>query len=304
MQRRMLVGLAVGGCLVLGLGLMVWAGTQGLFSPHGKTQRLLTMADQALQQGQLPVAQAKLEELIASSPDAPVADQALLKLGEVYEGQQQLTLARNTYRGLLEKYPNSALVPEAQVRLGKINVARLFSPHITDEDAVYTVQPGDTLGGIARTNGTTIDLIKKTNELTGNVIRIGQRLKMPKGHFAIAVDKSENRLVVTADNQFFKLYTVSTGANNSTPVGTFKIVNKIVDPVWYKQGAAVAPDSPANILGTRWLGLDKPGYGIHGTIEPDAVGKQVTAGCVRMINTDVEELFTIVPVGTEVTIVD
>ena len=304
MQRRMLVGLAVGGCLVLGLGLMVWAGTQGLFSPHGRTQRLLTMADQALQQGQLPMAQAKLEELIASSPDAPVADQALLKLGEVYEGQQQLTLARNTYHGLLEKYPNSALVPEAQARLGKINVALLFSPHITDEDAVYTVQPGDTLGGIARTNGTTIDLIKKTNELTGNVIRIGQRLKMPKGHFAIAVDKSENRLVVTADNQFFKLYPVSTGANNSTPVGTFKIVNKIVDPVWYKQGAAVAPDSPANILGTRWLGLDKPGYGIHGTIEPDAVGKQVTAGCVRMINTDVEELFTIVPVGTEVTIVD
>ena len=46
------------------------------------------------------------------------------------------------------------------------------------------------------------------------------------------------------------------------------------------------------------------GYGIHGTIEPQNLGKQVTEGCVRMVNADVEELFIIVPTGTEVTIVD
>ena len=118
------------------------------------------------------------------------------------------------------------------------------------------------------------------------------------------VDKSQNQLLLTEDNQFFKVYTVATGLNNSTPVGTFKIINKIVNPVWYRQGAVVPPDSPENILGTRWMGWDKQGFGIHGSVDPTAMGHQVTAGCVRMTNSDVEELFTLVPTGTEVTIVD
>ena len=64
------------------------------------------------------------------------------------------------------------------------------------------------------------------------------------------------------------------------------------------------PESPENVLGTRWMGFDIPGYGIHGTVEPKAIGQQVTAGCVRMLNEQVEELYSILPVGTEVVIVD
>jgi lipoprotein-anchoring transpeptidase ErfK/SrfK len=52
------------------------------------------------------------------------------------------------------------------------------------------------------------------------------------------------------------------------------------------------------------MGIDVPSYGIHGTTEPQSLGKQVTQGCVRMANPEVEELYTIVPLGTEVTIVD
>ena len=52
------------------------------------------------------------------------------------------------------------------------------------------------------------------------------------------------------------------------------------------------------------MGIDVPGYGIHGTTEPESIGYQATEGCVRMHNSDVEELFTIVPPGTEVIIVD
>jgi lipoprotein-anchoring transpeptidase ErfK/SrfK len=74
--------------------------------------------------------------------------------------------------------------------------------------------------------------------------------------------------------------------------------------VWYKDGAAVPPGSPENILGTRWMGLSKEGYGIHGTTEPGSLGKQATAGCVRMLNAEVEELYGILPEGTEVTIID
>ena len=52
------------------------------------------------------------------------------------------------------------------------------------------------------------------------------------------------------------------------------------------------------------MGLTAKGYGIHGTAEPEKLGQQVTAGCVRMKNEEVEELYGILPPGTEVTIVD
>ena len=118
------------------------------------------------------------------------------------------------------------------------------------------------------------------------------------------VDKSQNILVLKSDDEIIKTYRVSTGLNNCTPVGNFKIISKLPNPVWFKAGAIVPPESPENVLGSRWLGFDLPGYGIHGTIQPETIGQQITQGCVRMLNQDVEELYSLVPMGTEVTIVD
>ena len=61
---------------------------------------------------------------------------------------------------------------------------------------------------------------------------------------------------------------------------------------------------PENLLGTHWLALNVRGYGIHGTWEPDTIGHQLSAGCVRMLNENVEELFTLVTLGTPVEIRD
>ena len=303
MRRDVIIRAGVFGAVaVAGIGLVVFASQQGLFG--GKAKRLLSLADQAAAHQNLPEAQARLEELVATFPDSPWVDDALLKLGEIYEAQQQLVEARSMYRTLLEKFPESPLVTKTQSRLGAINVSLLFSPIVTDLDAIHEVRSGDTLGKIASASSTTVEFIRRANHLKGDMIRPSQKLKIPKGHFSIVVDKSQNQLLLTEDNQFIKTYPVATGKDNSTPVGTFKIVTRIPNPVWYKQGAVVPPESVENILGTRWLGISKQGYGIHGSVDPSAIGKQVTAGCVRMSNSDVEELFDIVPVGTEVTIVD
>ena len=302
MRQRIVLGAAIAAAVCLMIGLVVFASQSGLFG--GKTQQLYAKAARAQSQGNLPEAQKLLEELIATFPESPWADDALLKLGEVYEAQQEIVEARAMYRTLLDKFPESPLLAKTQSRLGEVNVALLFSPVVTELDGVHQVEAGDTLGKIAANAGTTVEYLKRANGLANDVIRPQQKLKIPKGKFGIVVDKSQNQLLLTENNQFIKTYTVSTGKDNSTPVGTFKIVTKIPNPVWYTQGAVVPPESPENILGTRWLGLDKKGYGIHGTVDPNALGQQVTAGCVRMNNQDVEELFDIVPVGTEVTIVD
>ena len=304
MRRQWLVGVVVVGALVLGAGLIVWVSTQGLLGPGGKARHLLGQADQAIARGQWTDAQSQLEQLIGTFPDSPWTDDGLLKLGQVYEQEQQVAEAVKVYRLLLEKFPSSPLAGEAQTRLGAADVALLFSPTIADGDVSYAVKPNDSLGKIAAANHTTVELLKRANGLSGDVIRPGKKLKVPTGQFRILVDKSQNQLLLTRGDRFFKAYHVSTGKDNSTPVGTFKVVNKVPNPNWYTQGAVVPPDSPNNILGTRWMGFDKPGYGIHGTTDPADIGQQVTAGCVRMRNPEVEELFAIVPLGTEVVIVD
>ncbi|MFA5116581.1 MAG: L,D-transpeptidase family protein, partial [Candidatus Omnitrophota bacterium] len=156
----------------------------------------------------------------------------------------------------------------------------------------------------AKQLGTTVELIKVSNNLKNDKIVVGKKIKVWNQPFNIYVSKSQNILLLKSGDEVLKTYIVATGLNNSTPVGTFKITTKLANPTWFKAGAIVPPGSPENILGTRWLGLEIASYGIHGTTDPSTLGQQVTAGCVRMANPDVEELYIIIPSGTEVTIVD
>lgn len=302
MRRQLRVGIAIAVAAVIGIGGLVYANQQGWFG--GRAKQLLALAAGAQSHGRLPEAQAHLEELIATFPDSPWADDGLLKLGQVYEAQQQLVEARAMYRMLLDRFPESPLVGSTQTQLGQVNVALLFSPIVTDLDAVYHVKAGDTLGKIAAAHGTTVEYLQRANRLTSDVIRPTQKLKVPKSRFSIVVDISQHQLLLAADDQFIKTYAVATGRDHSTPAGTFTIVNKVPNPVWYREGAVVPSNSPENVLGSRWMGFNKQGYGIHGTVDPGAIGHQVTEGCIRMMNRDVEELFAIVPIGTEVTIVE
>lgn len=212
--------------------------------------------------------------------------------------------AKELYQGLVNEFPNSKDVMSWQKNADDLNIKVLFSPVITAKSRSYEIQPYDSLTKIAKHFNTTIDLIKKSNNISGDTIYPGRSIKVWAAPFSILVDKSQNVLILESEGEIIKTYTVSTGANNSTPVGTFKIVNKLENPTWFKAGAQVPPESPENILGTRWMGFDLGGYGIHGTTDPESLGKQVTQGCVRMANQDVEELYIIVPAGTEVTITD
>lgn len=185
----------------------------------------------------------------------------------------------------------------------------LFSPGPDAQSAVYEVKSGDTLSGIAKRHGATTGAIKLASGLSSDRIRPGQKLKVPTCKFSVVIDKSQNTLLLKGGETVLKTYRVSTGENNGTPTGVFKITDKLEHPVWYKEekdgsSRKIPAGSPKNELGTRWLGLDKPGYGIHGTLAPEKLGTQCTQGCVRMRNAEVEELFEIVPPGTEVTIVD
>jgi len=228
-----------------------------------------------------------------------LSSQALdyLKKGNLWE-------AKSLYQRLISEFPNSGEVMNWQKKVEELNIRLLFSPVLTPKSILYEIKPGDTLFKIAREFKTTAELIAKSNGINDSKIIPGRKIKVWTTPFSIVVDKSQNTLILKTDEEIIKTYVVSTGLNNSTPVGNFKIVNKLTHPTWFKAGAVVAPNSSDNVLGSRWLGFDLPGYGIHGTTDPQNLGKQITQGCVRMSNSEVEELYSIVPVGIEVTVVD
>lgn len=228
----------------------------------------------------------------------------LSKEAREMENKQKLLEAKSLYQQLVSEHPNSPEIMNWQKKAEELNIKLLFSPIPTPNSIIYEIKPGDTLTKIANEFKTTIELLQKANGISDAKIMPGHKIKIWTVPFTISVDKSQNTLILKANEEIIKTYVVATGANNSTPVGKFKIVNKLVNPTWFKAGAVVAPNSAENILGSRWMGINVAGYGIHGTTDPQSVGKQVTQGCVRMVNSDVEELYAIVPVGTEVTITD
>jgi lipoprotein-anchoring transpeptidase ErfK/SrfK len=102
-------------------------------------------------------------------------------------------------------------------------------------------------------------------------------------------------------------YPVGIGRQGSeTPVGTYKVGEKTSEPTWFPPGAAPVPfNDPRNPLGTRWMAWQSEAgvntsLGFHGTREPSSIGQQGSEGCIRLLNSDVEELFDLLPRGTEV----
>ncbi len=124
----------------------------------------------------------------------------------------------------------------------------------------------------------------------------------------IVINRSSNHLFLYDIGKLRRTFNVATGqAIYPTPKGVWHIVVKWKNPTWYPpvqdawaRGLKPVPPGPNNPLGTRWMGLDAPGVGIHGTDEPASIGYSASHGCIRMQVPDAEWLFDHVEVGTTV----
>jgi lipoprotein-anchoring transpeptidase ErfK/SrfK len=127
----------------------------------------------------------------------------------------------------------------------------------------------------------------------------------------IVINRSANRLYLYDGTKLTRTFAVATGqAIYPTPRGRWHIVVKWKNPWWYPpttsawaKGLQPVPPGPNNPLGTRWMGLNAPGVGIHGTDEPSSIGYSASHGCIRMQVPDAEWLFEHVDVGATVYIV-
>jgi len=168
---------------------------------------------------------------------------------------------------------------------------------------VYIVQKGDMLSKVAKRYQVTANLLQRINNLPNeNVIHIGQRLKVVRGPFSIGVDTKNLRLNVYLGQKHVRAYPVGLGTEDTAcPMGRLRILDKVTNPRWDYGGMHAAPGDPNNPVGTRWIKI-APSFGIHGTNDPASITERSSAGCIRMHNRDVEEVFDMVRVGAQVTV--
>ena len=172
-------------------------------------------------------------------------------------------------------------------------------PHFVEP---YMVQAGERMEVIAKKYQLSWEYLAKLNRTEPRRIQVGQKLKVVKGPFAAVVELRDFALTIHLHGYYVKRYPVCIGKDGSSPVGKFTVLNKVENPPYTGPDGRVIPaDDPSNPLGVRWIDLGDS-YGIHGTIDPDSIGKAESRGCIRLGDREVIEVYNFLVKGSEVAI--
>ncbi len=248
---------------------------------------------------------------------------ALLEQGLELYGQKKHLAARAYLADAL----NTSALPEEQAETARAKLTELadetlFSNQIIKDDPCtfsYKFQSGDVLVRVERKLELHVpdQLIQKINNIPDATrIQIGQTLKMIRGPFHAVISKSRFVMDVfleepkTGRRIFVRRFRVGVGVDGSTPIGQWRITlgGKITHAPWTPPASSNLPSKriswgqPEYPLGAKgyWISMEgtnntpytrEDGYGIHGTNDPDSIGKASSLGCIRLADDDIEMLF-------------
>lgn len=132
----------------------------------------------------------------------------------------------------------------------------------------------------------------------------------------VVISTPDEALRVYRGDALIARYPATVGSEQfPNPVGDWKIVSQVYAPDYRydlqyletgkrSENALRLPPGPNSIVGVLWMGLNKEGFGVHGTNDPASIGRRLSHGCVRLTNWDVERLAKLVGIGTPVVITD
>jgi len=248
----------------------------------------------------------------SQSPRAVTHAQRLLDEGARKANAGKLVEARQTISMALEQLdPYGRDAQTARDMLSEINEILVFSSMIAPNDPYahsQKIQSGQVLSTIARPLGVDWRFIARINDIKDpSRIQAGQSIKVINGRFHAIVRKHAFTLDLYlgegSDRVFVRSFSVGLGELDSTPLGRFSVDSRVPNPSWKnpRTGEYFGPDDPKNPIGEYWVGIKgieestrgMLGYGIHGTVEPDSIGKQASMGCVRMLPDDIALIYEV-----------
>lgn len=266
----------------------------------------------------------------AVRPGLPSDLNTLIESAERAQRDGKLVECRNLLnRVLLDQRTPESERPALRRWMSDLSETLVFSPTAAAGDPfaqVYSVVSGDSLPVINRKLGLTTEfmLIARLNRLSDpSKIQIGQKLKVLNGPFHAVVSKSAYRMDLYMGDPpspssvgtsklacgaepgwvYVRSFMVGLGAEDGTPIANFVVKgnSKLVNPFWRnpRTGETFQPDDPKNPIGERWVGLEgfdeaskaHTGFGVHGTVEPESIGRSMSMGCIRLGAQDVELVY-------------
>lgn len=237
---------------------------------------------------------------------------ALIEQGNLVEGRALLS-------ELLFAANPPSLREQQQIRevLTGVNNMLIFSRDRMPNDPVtvwHEIRSGDSYHRVAPKYAVPHEFLQMINQVDPTRLQVGKSMKVVKGPFHVRVLKNQYLMdVYLVDDQerpvFVTAFPVGLGEDDSTPIGQWVVTpgRKVKNPSWRnpRTGEFFTADSPDNPIGEHWIALsgvdentaNKQGYGIHGTIDPESIGDQMSMGCIRLRNEDVALVYNMLTGG-------
>ena len=248
---------------------------------------------------------------------------------EAFAGANSLPSAKGMTQDIWERLTSASKEPAiVEYKLSEKDVKGPFLKDIPekmeDMKELKALSYGSVREGLAEKFHMSEDLLSALNpgetfEKSGKTIFVANVLARHELPAISRVEVDKLRETVRAFDRANKLVAfmpASVGsAERPTPSGTLKVVSTDENPTYRynpdygfagvtaKKPFMIKP-GPNNPVGSYWIGLSAEGYGIHGTAEPDRVGKSASHGCVRLTNWDVRYLGDSLKRGTPVEFID
>ncbi len=177
--------------------------------------------------------------------------------------------------------------------------------------SVKDIKPGSDIAPQAANDVEDQPDSQKGNEDASKEANTGQSAAPP---IAVKIDTKTNMLEVHEGDKLVAAYPVTIGsAQTTSPIGEWKVrhITKMptfrYDKEMLQHGKRsgnfyLLPPGPNNPVGVMWIALNKKGIGIHGTNEPDSIGRSASHGCIRLANWDIVRLATKMKPGDAVSI--
>jgi len=202
------------------------------------------------------------EKLLPPEPPPPDPSLPEFEKAVALYKEGKLIEARTALQEFIAHNPSSTVIDQARDHLGRINTDITLSTKLAPEKEVYIVKSGDVLSRVAARTRTTPELIMRSNNLSGTMLRIGQRLMISPMEFSLVISKKDRKVTVLNKGTFFKQYPIvslpphfkAPAAKKETgrpePKTTGRITEKIA---WSPEGLRINFDDKEYPQAAHWI---------------------------------------------------
>lgn len=257
-----------------------------------------------------PQKELKEEKLMPPAPAPPDPSLPELEKAVALQKEGKILEARTALTEFLDRNPQSTKIEEARERLGEVNTDITLSTKPAPEKQIYIVKSGDVLQRVANRLKTTPELIMRSNNMSGVMLRIGQKLLVTPTEFSVVINKRERKVTLLNQGKFFKQYAIRTlparavaAAKKPGPPAP-KVTGKIHEKIAFApDGRRITFDAKEYGNANHWI-VSVPGHTLYSAPDENSTvpANKPPTGGLGLAPEQMAELAALLSKGNPVTI--